>query len=269
MNFKKLSKYKVAFKISLQHLMAYRFNFIVSRITNVVVLLIFFYLWTALTQFQTTFAGYTREELITYVFGVNIIRALIFGVQTRRVAKEINQAELSNYLVRPINFTLFSFMREMAERFIAFLTAILEGIILILILKAEIIIQSNPTILIFTAFSIILAIFLYFVLSYLMSLLAFWSREAFGPRFLFEIGLEFSSGVFFPINILSAGFFAFLYALPFAYLIFFPLSIYLGRLDLWQILTGFCFQIFWLGLVSCLCIITWRKGLRKYAAEGG
>ena len=267
-NINSFKKYITIFKISWSRALVYRFNFLLGRLRNIIVLLLLYYVWTSLTYKTGVFAGYTDIELITYVFGINILRSIIFGTQTREIAGEIDSGELSKYLVMPVNYFWFSFCRELAQRLINLISAILEVLIFVFILKAKIALQVDFKILLFFSVSVVLAVFVYFIFSFLISLIAFWSREAMGPRFLYEWLLEFSSGAYFPLDILTIGVYQALSYLPFIFMIFFPISIYLGRFSSIQILQGIVWQIAWIIIGAILCKIAWEKGLKKYSGEG-
>lgn len=232
------------------------------------VLFLFYYLWRHLAYSTGNFAGYAENELITYVFLANILRSIVFGSQSREVAQTINQGNLSAFLTKPMNFFAYNFAKETAERTVLFISAALEVFIFAILLKADLIWQNRFELLLLFLLASFLAMILYSLLSFLASLIAFWSREAMGPRFLFEWLLEFASGSFFPLNILGDAAFVVLSALPFMYLIFFPLAIYLGRLDERQIAAGILIQITFISLAGVMAARVWRNGLKKYSGEG-
>ncbi len=218
----------------------------------------------ALTHATQRFADFTQDDLLLYVFGAHLLRSIVFGSQSRRIAQEINNGTFSLYLVRPVNHFWFFYFCELAERLILTFTAIIEiiilGFVLHLNLFSSLSFQSGMVFL-----SIILAHFLYYLLSYAFSLLAFWSREAMGPRFLFEWFLEFASGAYFPLHIVGQLFFSFLSFLPFMYLIYTPLMILLGKIEEGR---GVLLQLMWIGVSVLLCVFIWRQGLEKYSGEG-
>ncbi|MFH1232635.1 MAG: ABC-2 family transporter protein, partial [Patescibacteria group bacterium] len=185
-----------------------------------------------------------------------------------KTAEEINDGTFSKYLYMPITFPVFIFFRSLAERTIYFISAILEVTFFILIVKANLFIQINFIYLMYFIISLILAYFIYFVMSFSFNLLSFWSREAHGPIFLFTWISEFTSGEFYPLNILSPVFFSFLSILPFAYLLFYPIMIYFGKVSGYEIIKIMCLQLFWIALFSVLAAFIWKKGLRKYSGEG-
>lgn len=263
-----MKKYRIVFKNSWQKELEYRIDFFLGRLRSIVVLLLLYFVWTSLSGNSVRFAGYTGDELVTYVFLVNIIRQVVFGAQSRRTAQEINDGAFSAYLVKPINHFWYVFWSEAAQRSINFLAAVVEIAVFAFIFKASFIFQTDWQILISFATAVILALFLYFILSHLVSLIAFWSREAMGPRFLFEWFLEFASGAYFPLNILSSVFYFFLIFLPFAYLIYFPASLYLGKLNGWQILTGISIQFLFIVAIGFFTTLVWKNGLKRYSGEG-
>jgi len=261
-------KYWVVFTISWQKELEYRFNFFLARLRSVLVMVLLYFVWLALTKKSGRFAGYSQAELVTYVFGINFLRSVIFGAQSRQVASDINEGALSAYLTKPVNYLLRTFAAEFAQRSLYAVTALGEVLLFLLLLKAHLLVQRDAAVLALFALSVALAAALYFLLSYAMSLLAFWSREAMGPKFLFDWVLEFASGAYFPLDILAPALFAIFSALPFALIMYLPMEIYLGRADLHAALRGIALQAAWIILFIPSVIWIWRQGLRKYTGEG-
>lgn len=263
-----MKKYWAIFKISWEKQFEYRLNFFFWRLRSVIVLILLYYVWTSLSGLRGSFAGYTSLELITYVFIVNILRSVIFGSQSRQVGEEINDGTFSIYLIKPLNHFFYVFFRELGERASYFISAIGEIIILILILKADLFYQNNLYLLFLFFISMIFSFILYFILTYLAGILTFWIQHVSGPRFLFEWILEFASGAYFPLNILPKIIFMSLAFLPFYYIIYFPLSVYLGRLANSEIYSGLGMGLFWIIIAAVLARVAWIRGLKKYSGEG-
>jgi len=261
-------KYGAVFLISWQRELEYRFNFVLGRLRNIVTMLLLYFVWVSLTEKTGTFAGYSRAELITYVFGINILRSLILGTQSKQVVVDINEGMFSAYLVMPMSHVLRAFFSELAQRSISFLTAIAEVALFALLLGVTFFVQRDGLLALLFLVSLAMAVALFFALSYLISLLAFWSREALGPRFLFDWVLEFASGAYFPLDILPASVLALVKALPFAGIMYLPLQIYLGRVGPGGAVTGILLQLFWTGITSLIILVAWKRGLRRYTGEG-
>ncbi len=263
-----MSPYQKIFKLSISRILTYRLDFLMGRVRNVIVMLVLFYVWTYLTKGSTAFAGYSRQELITYVFGMNVLKAVVFGEQSRKIAQDINDGTFSSYLLKPISVWKLFYFRELGERVTLFITSLLEVALFLILLNETILFPSSFGSLGIFALSLFLGHILYFFLSLMLNFLAFWTREAMGPRFLFEWLLEFASGVYFPINIVTHSFGVLLSALPYLYILFIPMQIYLGKLSPNDILHSVLLQILWIALIGILTFFTWKKGLQKYTGDG-
>src|SRR3990172_158315 len=138
-----MKKYLTIFRISWQRELEYRFNFALGRLRSIVVLLLLYSIWHTLASTTGTFAGYTQRELITYVLGANILRSIVFGAQARSVAAEINDGTFSTYLVKPVNHFLFVFFRELAQRSISTVSAVIEVALFSFLVDARIFLQVD------------------------------------------------------------------------------------------------------------------------------
>jgi ABC-2 type transport system permease protein len=263
-----LRKYRTIFSVSWQKELEYRFNFFLGRLRNIIVMLLLYFVWLTLTMKSGRFAGYAQQEILTYVFGINILRSVVFGAQSRQVASDINDGMFSTHLIMPVNHLFRTFAAELAQRSVSTVTATAEVVLFAALLRVDLFIQRDGAALALFVLSLALAVVLYFLLSYLVSLLAFWSREAMGPRFLFEWFLEFASGAYFPLDILSRPFFLALQTLPFASIVYLPMQIYLGRYGFREAAAGILVQAAWIVLAGLMVREVWRRGLRKYTGEG-
>ncbi|MFH0854167.1 MAG: ABC-2 family transporter protein [bacterium] len=263
-----LNKYITVFKTSWQNILTYRFNFLMGQLRSIIILILLYYIWAALSYKTGKFAGYSACELTTYVFLATIMKSVIFGPHICKIAEEINDGTFSKYLCMPISFPLFAFFRSLAEKTIYLISAIIEVSVFFFILKEKIFFQTNFKQIIFFFLSLTMAYFIYFILSFCIELLAFWSREAHCPIFLFTWISEFTSGEFYPIDIIFPSLFSVLKFLPFAYVLFYPAMIYLRIISGGEIIKVILIQLFWIMLFAFFALFVWKKGLKKYSGEG-
>src|SRR6266853_931450 len=127
-----MKKYWFVFAIYWQEGLSRRASFLMERFRALVVLVSFYYFWSALLKHRTSFMGYDRTQMITYVLGMNILRSLVFATRTEEIAGEINHGRLSAYLLKPVNFMLYTLFRDLSEKSINLVSAIIEisGLIL-------------------------------------------------------------------------------------------------------------------------------------------
>ena len=113
-----------------------------------------------------------------------------------------------------------------------------------------------------------LAIAISFFFNVVLGFFAFWIPEVWGIRFLFNIILSFFAGLYFPIDILPKQIAQIFGLLPFQYVLYFPLKIYLGQLGSAEIIKGSIISLSWLIILYLFASFLWRKGLKEYTAYG-
>lgn len=263
------AKYFSVFSLSLQQQFYYRASFLMDRARSITILIAFYAFWTAIYQDRAVLAGYTKEEMMTYLLGMNILRALIFTDKTWDVIRDINTGKISAYLIRPVSYIGYCLSRDFADKVVHLFSSIVEMLIAVWILKIPLVFPSSPVVTLEFGLTVLLATALFFLMSYAVSALAFWTAESAGPRFCFELLLEFASGAFFPLNILPDLVRKTFEVLPFAPLLFFPLNIYLGKVSPDEFIRGIGVQVFWIAVFAWASRTIWNRGIRIYSAEGG
>ncbi len=240
-----------------------------DRARSITILIAFYAFWTAIYRDRSDLAGYNLPEMMTYILGMNILRAFIFTDKTWDVIREINTGKISSYLTRPISYIGYCVSRDLADKIVYLLSAIVEVMIAIWILKLPLVFPDAATYWLRFLPAVALAMLLFFLMSYAVSAFAFWTAESAGPRFCFELLLEFASGAFFPLNILPDIVRKAFEVLPFAPLLFFPLNVYLGKVDHAQWVQGITVQIVWIAIFAVAVRTIWERGVKVYSADGG
>jgi len=266
-----MRKYWSIFKISFEQEFAYRLNFILWRVRNVFQILLTYFLWsTVFSNPQTQIFGYDRAKIITYVFGIMIVRALVLSARAMDVSTDIAQGDLSNYLLKPLSYFKYWFTRDISSKALNLIFATVEFAVLFIILKPPFFFQGNPVALLAFTLAIVLAIFIYFFLLFLISSIPFWAPEiGWGSHFLVTVVIiEALSGSLFPINILPLGLQSIVMATPFPYLIYFPVEVYLGNIGGGALIGGLMIAAAWTGVLWFSLKFVWQKGLKVYQAIG-
>jgi ABC-2 type transport system permease protein len=265
-----MNKYLAIFKTSFQQEFAYPVNFVMWRIRNILTFFLTFFLWdTVYRNPNTNIFGYDRAKIMTYVFLVVFLRAIVVSAKTVNIAGEISDGKLSNYLLKPINFFYYWFTRDVASKVLNCLFAVVEVFILYLLFVPTFFSpQHVVTWFMFLVF-LIIAIVLFFLLIFLFSSVPLWLPEQnWAPVFLFYTITEFLSGAFFPLDILPKFWQTIVYLTPFPYLIFVPSQIYLEKVDMGQTLFWLAVGVGWCIGLYVLLISVWKKGLKSYKSEG-
>lgn len=268
---RKLGRYFSVFKISFRQEFAYRASFIMWRVRNIFQIFVVFFLWDTLFSVQgREIFGYDRARMLTYVFGLIIVRAFVLSARAADVAGHVARGDLSNYLVKPISYFKYWFTRDLSSKLLNIAFALGEAVILFLILRPPFFIQTNPLSVLSFLLTLIIASLIFFLLLFIVNSVTFWAPEmGWGSHFLLTvIFVEFLSGAIFPLDVLPIAIQNILSYTPFPYLIFFPLQVYLGKVSTLFLIKGIVVSGVWIVILWLTMRSVWSRGLRAYQAYG-
>lgn len=265
---KNFKKYVYVARAMWDEMLTYRLNFSMWRVRNVLQLLTVYFLWFALIPKGSSFGAYNQTQMLTYILGTAIVGAIVFSTRTGTIGDQINTGELSNFLLRPINIFAYWFARDVGDKAMNIAFSLGELTILFFILRPPLFVQTHIFLLLASLLSLILGIFIYFYFSLLLGFIGFWNSETWAPRFIFLTILSFFSGGFFPLDILPKPLYAIAVSLPFTYMVYSPIKIYLGQIPLLSIIGELTGSLLWASILYVVAKFVWLKGLKNYAAQG-
>lgn len=265
-----MEKYLQVFKISFAQEFAYRLNFVMWRVRNVLQIFLIFFLWdTVFSDPQRVVFGYDRAKILTYVFGMMVVKAIVASSRSIDISSEISQGNLTNYLLKPINYFKYWFARDIASKSLNLAFSVVEMCFLYLLLRPVIFFQTNPLYLGGFLISLILAVMLFYLLMTIFSMVPIWYPEnAWGAIFLLIVFVDFLGGGVFPLDVLSPAIQKYIYLSPFPYLIFMPIQIYLGKISLLLATKSIVIAFIWFGILMFILHKVWSLGLKVYRSEG-
>lgn len=264
-----LRKYLTVFKLSWERALEYRFDFFMWRVRSFILLLTLYFLWTRVFAGKENLFGFSHSQILTYVLGSTFLFSFVFVHSMDNIANEIASGGLSLFLLKPVSFLSYWLVLRTATRMMNTAMTVVELGTFLIFVKPLFFIQSGLEVLALTFVTLGLAIILFTLVDFIIGLTAFWTLHAYGPRFALKMGMEFASGRFFPLNILPVILFKLTNFLPFSFLVFFPLNVYLGRLAAPEIYQGLLTQMIWIMVLSVVLKLIWVHGLRRYEAIGG
>ena len=264
-----MRKYWVAYQVALQETLQRRSTLIMDRIGGFAILLSLYSFWDALLGTKSSFLGYTRPEMLTYVLLISLLRSFVFTGRGWQLVTEISSGRISSYLVRPLSYHGYALALDMAQKTVHVVSSFFEvGLLAALAGGAVAVPRSAETWVLFAA-SAVLSSLVFFLMEFLVSSLAFWTSESGGPLFCFELFLQFAAGAFFPLDVLPEALRRALNATPFPYMVFFPARVFLEKLPHAEAARLLAIQCGWLAVFAAASASVWRRGVRSYAAEGG
>ncbi|MBA3723435.1 MAG: ABC-2 family transporter protein [Candidatus Levybacteria bacterium] len=203
-----------------------------------------------------------------YLFTVIVIVFTLSHIEQDVAVHDIKEGNISPYILKPFSYYWLKFFYEIPYRFIQVTWGLLT-LSVILIFYSDIVQFTNSwQILFLTILSLFLAFLLSFTIKMIAGILAFWFVEIRGVFEILEVTILIFGGILMPLTLYPEMLERVAYALPFAYVIYFPVIALQGQLPLIELTRMMGVQLLWIGIVGFIYIQLWRAGLRKYSAIG-
>ncbi len=265
MNIKKYTGLmKVGFKVAL----AYRFHGLVSIIMTPISLIVFYFLWQSIYSYtgETIIKGFTFEALIGYYALSMIIAFFTWSQADKWLENDIRHGHLIFKLLQPVSHCLNEFFIELG---IHSYTVLIETIPIFLIgyLFFYVPLQSISTIVLFFV-SVIMAAILYFQFAYFLGLSAFWLKRIDGIRRMRSPLIAFLSGGILPLTFFPAWYTNVQHWLPFQYMRYVPIMIYLEQVSFSNVLLLLLGQFLWILGLAFLINMIWKIAYKKFSGVG-
>ncbi|MEK7565478.1 MAG: ABC-2 family transporter protein [Patescibacteria group bacterium] len=229
-----------------------------------------YFLWSGIFIANTSVFGYSQNQMLTYVFMVLIVQTMVLSAPSSdNIGGEIGNGDLSNYLVKPVSYLKYWFTRDVASKTLNFIFAVFEIILLWFLFRPVIIFPTNFAVILGFLVSLLLATVIYYLLSACARFVSFWAPEnTWGLAFLVLVMIEILAGGIFPLNILPASIYQLLQLTPFPYLVFFPISIFSGKIIGLEIIKVLLQSAVYVAIMVWFTKFLWKKGMMVYQSSG-
>ena len=267
------SKYGHVLSMGIQNTLVYRTNFLFRAAFGLVPLAATLFLWEAIYADKPAGAAigaYTLAQMVSYYLLVTVVDSITAVAEDDwQIAADIKDGAVSQFLLKPLDFLAYRLCLYLSGRVIYTSVALIPVAFFLFFQREYLVGPAESLGWVLALVSVLMAGLLQFFIAYTVALLSFWVLDV--STFIFiQFAFEFlASGHLFPLDILPDGLHRLLLWSPYPYLLYFPVGVYLGRIqgaDLWQ---GFGLQLAWVGVAFLIARFVWSRGLRKYTAVGG
>jgi ABC-2 type transport system permease protein len=229
-------------------------------------LLIYLFVWSTAAA-EGAIGGFTQGDLVGYYVVLILVNQLTFSSNNWTVGDAIRYGRMNLLLLRPMSPLYDALASEVAAKVVFMTFALPLAALLALLLRPSFDISLWQGLAFLLA--LIMAWALRFCWGYWIALLSFWATRADALLSLQESLIFLLGGQVAPVALLPRMIKSAAIALPFRYMVAFPVEILNGQLTPTEMWTGFGLQAGWLLLALVLCRGLWRAGLRQYTAVGG
>jgi len=265
------AKYAKVFDIGLQNTFVYRWNFLLRSLFGLVPLAGSVLIWRAIFKERgSDVAGYDYHAMVWYFLLTILVDNLITPTEDEwQIAAEIRDGQMNAFLAKPLNYLGYRFSLFASYRLLYTLFTLAPLAVLVWFFRSFVVLPASPFTWVIAAVSLVMAGLIQFFVAYALAMLAFWILEISTIVFILYSFEYFLSGQIFPLDIMPGWMHSTLQILPFTYELFFPISIFLGKVSgagLWR---GLAIQSAWLFIAWMTARTMFRRGVRHYQAVGG
>ncbi len=211
--------------------------------------------------------GMTRGEFVAYYLALILVNQITYSQTNWTVGDLIRYGQMNRLLMRPLHPLFDALSSELAGKVVYLAFDLPVVIVLALILRPEMHLTPGNVLAFLPA--LLLAWALRFFWGYWLALLAFWATRADALLAVQDSLVFLLAGQVAPVALLPGLLHSAAVALPFRYMVGFPVEILTGQVDPVGLALGFAVQLGWLALALGLSALMWRQGVRRYSAVGG
>jgi ABC-2 type transport system permease protein len=266
-----ICKLWIVFKLVWIDRMAYRVNFCLEILSGIVSSLIVVFLWLAIykSSSRNFIGGYSLPEMVTYILGGGLINTFILTTaENPETSQTIQDGSLSGMLIKPISPYWIWLVRDFGSKSFLFSLGLSGYVLVFLFFRQYLVFSMSFGTLLMFLLSMGLAALLQFLLFEALSLLAFWVENTYGIRFTMRVIMEVVGGAIIPLSFFPGMLQKVFGFLPFPYLIYLPMRIFLNKIAPGQVSVEFIKEGLWILGLAIVNLVVWKAGIRQYVSMG-
>ncbi|WP_270169492.1 ABC transporter permease [Paenibacillus sp. SYP-B4298] len=263
-----MALYLEFFRKAFQERYAFRFNFYITILASIFLLVIQINVWTALYSNKGTISSINLNEMVSYVIIASVVVALTKSGAGSKIAERVENGNIVLDLMKPVNFKQYLFSEDLGKNLFQAIFVTVPAIAVTWLFYDFSIGGAMESLLLFLP-SLVLGILIAFQIHYIFGLLAFWLETSWYIPFFIGAMFDLFAGSVVPLWFYPKWLYDMCQFLPFRFIFFEPISIYLGKYALHQIVNLLLLQAGWLVVLILIEKIVWMRVQHKLAVHGG
>jgi ABC-2 type transport system permease protein len=255
-------------RVGFVNTLAYRLRYYTGIVTYFIYVTVYYFIWKAIYAQSSTIGGFTFSQILTYIAVGWIIRSFYFNNVDQDMANQVIEGKLAMDLIKPVNIQLMYVAQAFGEcLFRAGMLSLPTAVVLMLIYP----LRRPASLHHFLAFlpSVLLSFFLVAAINFAVGTLAVRLKSILGLLRAKYFLLELFSGLLLPITYFPEVFQRAFKLLPFQYISYIPVSLYLGKINGAAIAGSLAMQLVWVVLLFIIGDAMWKWSSRKITIQGG
>ncbi len=255
-------------RVGFVNILAFRLRYYTGIVTYFIYVSVYYFIWKAIFAHSSHIEGFDFGQILTYIAVGWIIRSFYYNNIDQDMAQQVMEGKLAMDLIKPVNVQVMYVSQALGESvFRLGLLTVPTAAILLLIYP----LRRPAGFLSFAAFfvSVVFSFFIVAGINFAVGTLAIRLKSILGLLRAKYFLLELFSGLLLPISFFPHAFQKLLAALPFQYISYIPVLLYLGKISGARILAALGWQLFWVAALFAGGDMMWRWSSRKITIQGG
>ena len=270
---KKLNIYLPFASNELKRQMAYKGAFYLFVFISTFGSFISYFLWMAIYKSspQNTLGGFTRNEMITYVFMVYVTSSIVTISIADWVSDDVVKGTVAMNLIKPIDYRMSLIARafgNMVYRFVAPGIFIWIGLEIYRVRGLGMPVTNISNMVCYLV-SCMMSFLIYVLFDFCFGMIAFFTTYIFGMLLVKEALLGFLMGQLIPISFFPAAVQRAFDFLPFSSMVYTPVMIYLGKYTGTELVFVLLRQVVWIIILYVLGTFIWKQVTKRLVVLGG
>jgi len=255
-------------RVGFVNTLAYRLRYFTGIVTYFIYVSIYYFIWKAIYAQPGQIEGFDFSHMLTYIAVGWIIRSFYFNNIDQEMAIAVTEGKLAMDLIKPVRVQSMYIAQALGESL--FRMALLSAptaLVLVIVYP----VQKPASVIHFVGFfaSVFMSFFIVAGINFCVGTFAIRLKSILGLLRAKYFLLELFSGLLIPISFFPQFFQDIFSFLPFQYISYVPVLIYLGKISGLGILKSLGIQIFWFAALLFIGNALWMWSSKKITIQGG
>lgn len=226
-------------------------------------------IWQSVFQGRDTVSDVGLAQMVTYaILGTALLSTWDASQMVREIGADIRSGNVVTQLMRPYSYPASLFARQFGSRMFEMLAI---GLPVIVVMGAVYGLQPPASFGhgVLFLLSVALSLYILFALATMVGLIGFWVMDMLALDWFLRGTLALLSGGMVPLWFYPQAVADVARYLPFSWIGFYPMTIYLGQTNLAASAISFLFGCCWAAILTGIVGLIWRFACRRMVVQGG
>jgi ABC-2 type transport system permease protein len=248
---------------------AYRSHALLSLLVGPAYYLAQVFIWKAVYTGRESLGGFSLPQMLYYFGTAALIHYLVMDFADWNLQMLVSTGRFLTFALRPIPHVFFALAQKVGHRLLGLIVEFVPVWLIFALVFRIPLVPVRPA---WAFLSTALGFLMMFLVNYSIGCMAFWMTRTDGMRALFRFFRDVLAGAFIPLSFFPRGVQAVLFFLPFQFITYVPVRVFIGSYSLAGITMGLPAIVgVQAAAVSAMALVTVaisRWGMKRYTGVG-